>query len=77
MIPPNDPQALADRLERALKDPDRLATMGNAGREWYERERQAEEKKLQEMYIAVAEGKRRAAPAKKATSTEASRHAGG
>jgi glycosyltransferase involved in cell wall biosynthesis len=77
VIPPNDPQALADSLEEALKDPDRLARMGNAGREWYQKERQAEEKTLQEMYVSISEGKRLAAPAKKATSAEASRHAGG
>ncbi len=76
VIPPNDPLALADRLEEALKDPDRLARMGNAGYEWYERERQAEEKTLQEMYVAIAEGTPLAAPVEKATRAEAGRQAG-
>jgi len=54
VIPPNDPQALADRLAKALDDPDRLAQMGRAGREWYECQRQVEEDKLRQMYAELA-----------------------
>ena len=53
VVPPNDPQALADTLQTALKDPDCLASMGRAGRAWYERQRQVEEGTLQEMYAEL------------------------
>jgi glycosyltransferase involved in cell wall biosynthesis len=56
VIPPNDPQALADTLEKALADPDRLAQMGCAGREWYDGQRQVEEETLQHMYTELADG---------------------
>ena len=54
LVPPKDPQALADALEEALSDPVRLARMGEAGREWYDRERKAEEMTLQQMYARLA-----------------------
>jgi glycosyltransferase involved in cell wall biosynthesis len=53
LVPPKDPQALADALEEALSDPVRLARMGEAGREWYDRERKAEEMTLQQMYARL------------------------
>jgi glycosyltransferase involved in cell wall biosynthesis len=61
VIPPNNPQALADGLEKALADPDRLARMGNTGREWYEGQRQIEGKTLQEMYAELGDGARQRA----------------
>jgi glycosyltransferase involved in cell wall biosynthesis len=54
VIPPEDPAALAAVLEKALSDPARLARMGQAGRAWYDREREAEEEALQHMYARVA-----------------------
>ena len=55
VVPPNDPQALADVLQAALSDSARLAQMGQAAREWYDRERQIEEETLQEMYAELAD----------------------
>jgi glycosyltransferase involved in cell wall biosynthesis len=49
VIPRGDPQALAAALESALRDLDRLARMGRAGRAWYERQRRAEFDALQQM----------------------------
>jgi glycosyltransferase involved in cell wall biosynthesis len=54
VIPPEDAQALADSMQAALQDPARLARMGQAGRGWYERQRQAEDTILQKMYAEVA-----------------------
>ena len=54
VVPPNDPQALADILQAALSDTARLARMGQAAREWYDSQRQTEEETLQEMYTALA-----------------------
>jgi len=54
VIPPGDPEALADALKDALDDPARLARLGKAGREWYDREREAEEMTLQQMYARLA-----------------------
>jgi starch synthase len=54
VMPPGDPGALAEALREALGDPDRLARMGKAGREWYDRERKAEEMTLQQMYARLA-----------------------
>ena len=50
VVPRGDAQALAEALHDALGDPQRLAEMGRAGRDWYERQRQAEEEALQAMY---------------------------
>jgi glycosyltransferase involved in cell wall biosynthesis len=36
MVPPNDPDALADSIDRILSDPKRADTMGRAGRKQYE-----------------------------------------
>ena len=56
VIPPEDPQALAGALGEALCDPARLARMGEAGRAWYDRERNVEEMTLQRMYAQLASG---------------------
>jgi glycosyltransferase involved in cell wall biosynthesis len=55
VIPPGDPQALADALAEALADPQRLARMGRAARAWYEQQRQAEGTALQAMYTRLAQ----------------------
>ena len=54
VIPPGEPQALAEALREALSDPARLARMGAAGRAWYDRERRAEGMALQQMYARLA-----------------------
>ncbi len=61
VIPANDPQALADTLQAALRDPARLERMGMAGRRWYEQQREAEGIALREMYAKLTAGNRRAA----------------
>ena len=62
VVPPNDPQTLADRLKKALADPDRLVQMGQAGREWYESQRQVEEKTLQGMYTRMTDRAQQSKP---------------
>ena len=54
VIPANDPEALAEAIRTALSDPARLAGMGEAGRAWYEQQREAELATLQSMYGRVA-----------------------
>lgn len=54
VVPPGHPEALARALELALADQVRLARMGQAGRAWYEAQRQAEEATLQAMYAGLA-----------------------
>ena len=54
VVPPGDPQALTEALREALGDMDRLARMGEAGRAWYDRERNSEEMTLQQMYAKLA-----------------------
>jgi alpha-maltose-1-phosphate synthase len=54
VVPPADPPALAGAMQAALSDPARLSHMGQAGRAWYERQRQAEWITLQEMYARLA-----------------------
>ena len=54
VVPPEDPQALADALQEALSDPMRLARMGEAGRAWYDGARKNEEMTLQQMYAKLA-----------------------
>ena len=54
VIPPRDPQALAECLQAALGDPDRLARMGRAGRAWYDAQRIVERETLDDMYARVA-----------------------
>ncbi len=67
VIPPNDPQALANRLERVLKDRERLERMGQAGRDWYDRERQTERETLRELYTDMV-AKRAQGPRQKTQS---------
>ena len=62
VIPSYDPQSLADRLESALQDPERLALMGCAGREWYECQRQVEEENLRSMYAELADTAQQSEP---------------
>jgi glycosyltransferase involved in cell wall biosynthesis len=59
IIPPNDPQALAEALQAALTDPVRLTKMGEAGHAWYKHQRRVEWIKLQEMYSHLARSKKR------------------
>jgi hypothetical protein len=54
VVPPEDPPALSSTMQAALQDPARLARMGQAGRDWYEQQRQAEGATLQKMYEDVA-----------------------
>jgi glycosyltransferase involved in cell wall biosynthesis len=54
VVPPNDPQVLADALQVAMADPGRLKTMGRAGRSWYEDHRLVETETLLKMYSSVA-----------------------
>jgi glycosyltransferase involved in cell wall biosynthesis len=54
VVPPGDPQAVAEALREALGDPARLARMGEAGRAWYDREREVEEMTLLQMYARLA-----------------------
>jgi alpha-maltose-1-phosphate synthase len=56
VVPADDRRALADALSGALRDPGRLARMGEAARAWYDRERLAEGAALEEMYARVAGG---------------------
>jgi glycosyltransferase involved in cell wall biosynthesis len=53
IVPPGDPQALADALADAFADRQRLAHMGRAGRAWYEQARAREWETLQAMYRAL------------------------
>ena len=54
VVPANDAGSLARVLQASLEDPERLARTGQAGRKWYENQRQTEGLALQEMYAAVA-----------------------
>lgn len=53
LIEPLDPQGLAACLQEACGDPTRLARMGQAGRHWYETQRQIERRTLCLMYERV------------------------
>jgi glycosyltransferase involved in cell wall biosynthesis len=53
VITPGDPGVLADTLRAALGDLARLASMGEAGRAWYERQRQAEGTTIQTLYASL------------------------
>ena len=55
VIPPGDPQALADTLQAALADTARLVHMGQAAREWYDSRRQIEEANLLQMYVELVD----------------------
>lgn len=50
LIDPRDPQGLARCLQVAFRDPAHLARMGQAGRLWYETQRQFERRTLSLMY---------------------------
>ena len=54
IVPPGNPTALAEAMQAALNDPAQLEGMGQAGRAWYERQRQAEGDTLQGMYDRLA-----------------------
>jgi glycosyltransferase involved in cell wall biosynthesis len=54
VVPPGSAAALAAALAEALSDPARLERMGQAGREWYEREQTAETETLLRMYETLA-----------------------
>ena len=54
LVPPRDPQALAQALQAALSDPERLARLGRAGGAWYERQREQEGATLQALYSRLA-----------------------
>lgn len=56
IVPANEVDALAQALEDALSDPERLARMGGAGRTSYERWRQDEGVALRQMYANVEVG---------------------
>ncbi len=55
VVAPGQPAQLARVLAEALSDPARLATMGAAGRAWYERERAVEWHTLQSMYSRLVD----------------------
>ena len=50
VVPPGDSKALADCLSAALIDPSRLRAMGEAGRAWYEQQRELENKTVRSIY---------------------------
>jgi len=54
IVPPENPLALAEAMQAALSDPAQLQGMGQAGRAWYECQRQAEGDTLQGMYDRLA-----------------------
>lgn len=54
VLTPDDPVALAQALKTTLEDRTRLVQMGQAGRAWYEQQRQAEKVTLQKMYVGLA-----------------------
>ena len=53
VIEPGNSQALADCLQMALDNPERLAQMGEAGRAWYHAQRRVERNTLLDMYQQV------------------------
>lgn len=50
VVPPGDAAALSQALAAALADPGRLASMGAAGRHWYEAQRSLEYQALLDLY---------------------------
>jgi glycosyltransferase involved in cell wall biosynthesis len=50
IVPPGDAAALAQTLSAALADPQRLAVMGAAGRQWYQQQRRQEYQALLHLY---------------------------
>jgi glycosyltransferase involved in cell wall biosynthesis len=55
IVPPGDPETLASCLKEALADPQRLRTMGQAGRAWYEEQRETEGSALYALYGQAAQ----------------------
>jgi glycosyltransferase involved in cell wall biosynthesis len=53
-IEPGDPQVLAECLQASLRDPERLANMGEFGRTWYQAQRQIQPSVLHAMYCQVS-----------------------
>jgi starch synthase len=53
IIPPQEPKILQGVLQKALADPVKLAAMGEAGRLWFDRQRQTGIETLQIMYNCV------------------------
>lgn len=53
VVPPADPQALAEALSRAFSERGRLATMGEAGWQWYREQRYRELQILLQVYRQV------------------------
>jgi starch synthase len=53
IIPPGDPASLAAAMEEGLRNPEKLARMGEDGRLWYEFQRQVEGRALQAMYAQL------------------------
>ena len=60
IVEPNHPASLARTMEEMLGDLDGLKRMGDAGREWYETRRAAEEEVLIEAYTRLADARVRA-----------------
>jgi glycosyltransferase involved in cell wall biosynthesis len=56
VIPPHDPETMADVLQMALGDPARLERMGQAGRERYAEWRRVETVVIEAMYARLAGG---------------------
>jgi alpha-maltose-1-phosphate synthase len=54
VVPPGDPPALAQALQAALADPQRLAAMGQAGWQWYQQQRAQEYQTLLALYRYAA-----------------------
>ncbi len=53
IVPPHDPDALADCLAAAYAKPDLLAAAGAAGRRWYDGQRRRQQAELVQFYSAV------------------------
>ena len=56
VVEPAHPPSLARCLSAVLSDVDRLASIGAAGRAWYDARRDAEEQVLRHMYEDLAGG---------------------
>lgn len=56
VVEPGHPASLTRALYTALSDPDRLAQMGQAGRAWYEQQREQETRQLWQLYRRPATG---------------------
>jgi glycosyltransferase involved in cell wall biosynthesis len=58
LVKPADPPSLARCLSEMLGDPDRLAAMGAAGRQWYDDQRVSETQLLISMYMDISKRQR-------------------